>query len=237
MFDKLSEWARRRLTPHSPDDAPVDLPAPPSLSDFLELPDTRMVVLDLETSGLNVSKDLVLAIGAVAIEQGRIDFADQFERVFHQPTLKQDDTVLIHGLGPETLARGVPPREGLLDFLRWAGPAAFIAFHAPFDKRMLGRALKAHCGMNPKYVWLDLADLLPALFQDAEVGPGRLDNWVEYFNLDVSERHNASADALATAELMLIALRQARAQAIETLPQLAEKARLHRRLRENRQGF
>jgi DNA polymerase-3 subunit epsilon len=38
------------------------------------------VVLDLETTGLNLNKDRVLSIGAVVIEDGAIDFSQQFER-------------------------------------------------------------------------------------------------------------------------------------------------------------
>lgn len=248
MLDQLRQWTRRlarasQSTRHSTrhsahlGDRLAELPAPLTLSEVNEFDTVRLVVLDLETSGLNTNRDLVLAIGAVAIEHGCIPFDDQFETVLRQPELKQDDTVLIHGLGPETLARGVPSPDGLVDFLCWAGPAVFIAFHAPFDQRMLERALKAHLGIRPTYTWLDMADILPALFPDAKVGPGRLDNWLHHFQLDVSNRHNAAADAMVTAELMLIAIHQARAQAITTLPELAEKARLLRRLKNNRQGF
>ncbi len=40
----------------------------------------RLVVLDLETSGLNLNRDLVLSIGAVVIEDGAVDFSQMFER-------------------------------------------------------------------------------------------------------------------------------------------------------------
>ena len=43
-----------------------------------------------------------------------------------------------------------------------------------------------------------------------------LDDWINYFHLQVGERHHASADALATAELMLILLSRARQQHIDT---------------------
>lgn len=237
MFEKLTQWASQKLSSQTTDVRVQTLPPPPILNDFGELDDVRIVVMDLETSGLNLQKDLVLAIGAVAVNQGRIDLADQFEVVLRQAELKQDDTLLIHGLGPEALAKGAPPDEGLLDFLHWAESAPFIAFHAPFDKRMLERSLKTHLGLTHKYVWLDLADILPALFPAAETGPGRLDDWVAHFHLDVSSRHNAAADALATAELLLIALREARTQSIKTLPQLAEKARNYRQLANSRRCF
>jgi DNA polymerase-3 subunit epsilon len=42
-------------------------------------------VLDLETSGLNLNRDQVLSIGAVAIEDGAIDLGHPFERTLHRP--------------------------------------------------------------------------------------------------------------------------------------------------------
>ena len=51
------------------------------------LREQRWVVLDLETSGLNPNRDQVLSIGAVAIEDGAIDFAQQFERTLQRPLL------------------------------------------------------------------------------------------------------------------------------------------------------
>ena len=49
--------------------------------------------------------------------------------------------------------------------------------------------------------------------------PG-LDDWVKFFNLQVLQRHNANADALVTAELMLILLKRAKQQGIHTLADL-----------------
>src|SRR5213083_3271055 len=58
----------------------------------------RWVVLDLETSGLNMSRDEVLSIGAVVIEDGAIDLGQQFERTLLRPDHKLSPSVLIHGL-------------------------------------------------------------------------------------------------------------------------------------------
>ena len=55
------------------------LPDAPTLRDC-SLREQRWVVVDLETTGLNLNKDVVLSIGAVVIEDGAIDFSQQFER-------------------------------------------------------------------------------------------------------------------------------------------------------------
>ena len=70
------------------------------------LREQRWVVLDLETTGLNMNKDRVLSIGAVVIEDGAIDFSQQFERTLQCTDMKLAPSVLIHGLGPSAIAAG-----------------------------------------------------------------------------------------------------------------------------------
>ncbi|MAL98880.1 MAG: DNA polymerase III subunit epsilon [Alteromonadaceae bacterium] len=237
MLQKLIARLRGRPlnSPHA--EAASELPEPLSFAQAGNWEHNRLVVVDLETSGLNLNKDIVLAIGAVAVNHGRIDLADQFESVLAQPAGRPGESLLIHGLGPDALEQGQPPEEALLSFLRWAGDAVFVAFHAPFDQRMLQRALQDHLSLDRKPHWLDLADVMPALFPDAKVEGGQLDPWVAHFGLNVAERHNASADALVTAELMLIAMHAARRQGIIDLAGLERKARLTRQLRAQRHRF
>ena len=56
-----------------------------------------------------------------------------------------------------------------------------------------------------------------------------LDEWLGYFQLQASERHHASADALATAELALILFSKARRQGLDNLAELQHKAQAWRR--------
>ncbi len=52
--------------------------------------------------------------------------------------------------------------------------------------------------------WLDLAPLAASLVPDAlKRGGGSLDEWLAAFGIECPLRHNAAADALATAELLL----------------------------------
>ncbi len=197
----------------------------PALAELSEcsLREQRWVVLDLETTGLNMSKDRVLSIGAVVIEDGAIDFRQQFERTLQCRGLKLSPSVLIHGLGPSAIAAGSDPAEALLELLEFIGDSPVLAFHAPFDQHMLGRAVKEHLGHKLQHVFLDVADIAPFLCPQAQIREAGLDEWIEWFRLEVFERHNASADALATAELALILFSRARAQQIYSPLQLQQR--------------
>lgn len=191
------------------------LPVPSPLSKC-SLQEQRWVVLDLETTGLNLNKDQVLSIGAVVIEDGAIDFSQQFERTLQCDKQKLGPSVLIHGLAPSAIAAGSNPAEALLAFMEFVGDSPLLAFHAPFDSHMLGRALKDYLGYRLQHAFLDVADLAPMLCPQANLRKAGLDEWIDWFKLQVFDRHNASADALATAELALILFSRARQQEVQS---------------------
>lgn len=180
------------------------------------LREQRWVVVDVETSGLNLNRDQVLSIGAVAIEDGAIDFRQQFERTLQREGHKLSPSVLIHGLGPSAIAAGSDPIEALLDFMEFVGDSPLLAFHAPFDQHMLARALKDSLGYRLQHDFLDVADMAPLLCPEFHIRDAGLDDWVNGFKLQVVERHHAAADALATAELALILFHRARQQQIHS---------------------
>ncbi len=206
------------------------LSLPQGLSE-VSLRQQRMIVVDLETSGLNTSRDQVLSIGAVAIEDGGIDLGSQFECTLQRDQLVLKESVLIHGIAPSALAAGTEPAEALLDFMEFVGDSPLLAFHAPFDRRMLARALKSSLGYTLRHPFLDLAEVAPMLCPHAKVGRGGLDDWVEHFGLQVQQRHNAAADALATAELALILFSRARRQELHNLLALNRRLNVWRRRR------
>jgi len=214
---KLFSWLRsREPTLDTATQARLgQLPAAKPL-DECSLREQRWIVVDLETSGLNLNRDQVLSIGAVVIEDGAIDLGQCFERTLLRPGQSVNPSVLIHGLGPSALAAGSDPAQALLDFMEFVGDSPLLAFHAPFDQHMLTRALKDSLGYRLQHPFFDVADIAPLLCPQATLREAGLDDWIGHFKLQVEERHNASADALATAELALILFSYARRQLIDS---------------------
>ena len=200
----------------------------PALFDERPLHQQRFVVLDLETTGLNMRRDQVLAIGAVVIDNGAIDFAEQFECTLHRPDHQASASTLIHGIAPSAVAAGRDPAEALLAFMEFVDDSPLLAFHAPFDQHMLERALRETLGYRLHHPFLDVAVLAPLLCPDAPPYKG-LDEWLGHFRLQASERHHASADALATAELALILFSKARRQGLDSLAELQRRAQSWKR--------
>lgn len=198
------------------------LPAPAAAA-TCPLNEQRLVVLDLETSGLDMRRDIVLSIGAVVIENGGIDLGDQFESTLLRPSQKISESVLIHGIAPSELEAGDDPVEALLDFMEFVGDSPVLAFHAGFDQRMLARALKQAIGYKLRHTFIDVAELAPMLCPDNRPRQNGLDQWCSHFGLHVLQRHHASADALATAELALILFSKARRQGLDSVDALSQR--------------
>jgi DNA polymerase-3 subunit epsilon len=223
----LFQWLKPPKRAKAPDLTPKqlqrlnELKRPASLNDQ-PLREQRWVVLDLETSGLNMSRDEVLSIGAVVIEDGAIDLGQPFERTLLRTDHKLSPSVLIHGLGPSAIAAGIEPAEALLDFMEFVGDSPLLAFHAPFDQHMIGRALKESLGYRLQHPFMDVAEIAPLLFPQACMPQSGLDDWTGFFGLHAEERHHASADALVTAELALILFSHARRQQMDSPAQLEQ---------------
>jgi DNA polymerase-3 subunit epsilon len=192
----------------------------------------RYVVADVETTGLNPFDDRLISIGAVELTEGRIVLGSGFEVVFRQPRASANANILIHGIDGTTQLAGIDPATATLQFLDFAQNAPLVGFHADFDRVMIDRATKEAIGLAPSNVWLDLAWLAPALMPEPERRlPRGLDDWMDRLGIVNQARHNALADALATAQLLQVVLAQASAQGVETLAQLMKLEQDQRWLR------
>lgn len=169
----------------------------------------RWVVIDTETSGLDMQRDHLIAAAAVAVDlrdgRPRLSVADSFEVVLHCPPGVQLDEVarrniLLHGVGRGEQGGGQAPEQGLRRLLDFVDGAPCLAFHAAFDAHMLARATQQHLGEGWPLPWLDLAVMARLLHP--ELPHRHLDDWVQHFGLAVGQRHRASSDAWVTAELL-----------------------------------
>lgn len=177
--------------------------------------DTRWVVLDVEASGLDAANDSLLAIAAVAVHVAAghacIVMADSFEVVLRQPHAPPDRAnILLHGIGVGRQRAGADPLAALDAFVRFAARSPLVAFHAAFDRTLIERHLGLAGLPRPHNPWLDLAPLAAVLHP--EVRAQALDDWMAHFDIRCAQRHQAAADTLATAELLLHLWPRLRAQ-------------------------
>ena len=179
--------------------------ATPTASRSVSVEHSRFVVVDVETTGLNLMQDKLISIGAVAVVNGKIALGDSFYVVLQQQAASEKGNILLHGIGTSAQLEGEPPVDALLAFLVYLGKSPLVAFHVTFDETMIKRALRDYLGLNFKHPWLDLAYVMPGLHPPLARKLRALDDWVGQFNIRIDARHNALADALATAQLFQVA--------------------------------
>lgn len=201
----------------------------PADEESTPLPEAAFVAVDVESTGLNTQCDRLRAIGACRVGGLRLHAGAGFARTLYPERLSSEDNVLIPGIAPGKQAVDLPPEQGLMDFLEFAGRHVLVAYHAPFNRTLLDRAAREYLGVRLTNPWIDLAYLAPALLPDARLPRASLDDWLDYLDVRVRARRRAVDDVLATGELFLILLNCARARGINTIGALLAAAEAQHR--------
>jgi DNA polymerase III subunit epsilon len=190
--------------------------------------------VDVETSGLDPYRDRLISIGAVGLTTSLLQFEDSFKVVLRQPRASPGQNIVVHGIDGTTQLAGTHPADALIAWLRFSRKAPLVGFHADFDRIVLARAMQEELGMALENQWIDAAMLLPALFpaRNAET----LDEWTKLFAIENHARHDALADAVATAQLLQVALAEAARHRILTLRALGQLEKDHRWLVQSMRG-
>ena len=179
--------------------------------------DSRFVVVDVETTGLDIRLDRLISIGACCVERGAIALADTLEVVLRQPAPSADENILVHRIGGSEQLNGVEPADALIAFLEFAGHDPLVGFNADFDHVMIDRALDDVLGVRTDSTWFDVSPLARALLPARHPGEQSLDAWCGIAGIGNYRRHSALADALATAQLLMVVIDAAPSQRIETI--------------------
>lgn len=187
----------------------------------------RWVVLDVESTGLDPRRDRLLAIAAVAVHwhgtppRPQVMPGDSFAAVLRggdaatTPAAGPDRAnILLHGIGLAAQRAGAEPADVHRAFDAWCAGAPRLGYHVAFDRALIERSRHAVLGEAapaPAPRWLDL-EPIAAVAAVAGAAPAgaravaterALDDWLERFGITCLARHDAAADALATAELLL----------------------------------
>jgi DNA polymerase III subunit epsilon len=170
------------------------------LSKF-EKKSNRFVVLSTETSGLSLSKDVILSIGAFSIINNSILIADSFETVvaqykfFHDNGISNEFTV-------ETKMKKMVEPEAIQFLVEFIGNSILVGHHIDFDVEMINVALeKLGCG-RLKNEALDV-DVMHRKLLDINNKQFSLEELCTVYKIPKSDHNSSSEDAYKIALLFL----------------------------------
>ncbi len=164
--------------------------------------EARYVVVDVETTGLDLGKDEIISIGAVEVIDGRVS-SEHFYRVVHTERPISADAIRIHCLTQEDLVGAPAVGDVLAELRELVSGAAIVAHAAWVERAFLNRQLRMVGERVPDQL-VDTAALARAL-DLAPVGRQEpsLEGLAKRLNLPVYTPHHALMDAITTAVLFL----------------------------------
>ena len=203
-----NRWIKNRLQKFElPPLAETNLQALDHLSLKQRVKNLRFVVLDLETTGLSLTRDHVVSMAAYRVVEGRILLGDTFNSLVNPARTIPSSAVRIHGIVPSMVARA-PMLEEIFDqFLCYLGTDILVGYHVKFDLNFLNICMQQRFGFPLQNLVIDAMlmcrnILFPRHLRSYALkykGDRDLDAVAKHFGIQIHERHTAEGDALATA--------------------------------------
>lgn len=167
--------------------------------------EARFCVVDIETTGLDTTKDEIVSVGVVEVVEGRIT-STTFYEVARPLRAISEESMCVHALTPQDLADAPPFVEVLTRLKAFLAGSVIVAHAAWVERAFLDRALRPWGERVPR----DLVDTA-ALARAAGVAPAALDGREPSLealslrlHLPVHTPHHALGDALTTAQVLLV---------------------------------
>lgn len=185
------------------------------------------VVLDTETTGLDLGQDNILSIGAVRIINNTIDISDSLSIIVKNQQLQTQNAVAIHGL-VQTDIKGQSEGESIAALFKFVGSDIIVGHHIAFDIAMLNKLSRKNGGGDLKNNLLDTSYLARRL--DHTTDPDSLDR-KEYtldklcsrFKVIPKARHTADGDAFITAIVFMKLIQKLYIKGVTSTGQLVRK--------------
>ena len=206
-------------------------------SRFARLSELEVVVLDTETTGLDVSRDRLVQIGAVRVRDNTVRRDETFLRLVNPGIPIPPGATDIHGISDEDV-KDAPSFEAVhADLQSFLGDAVIVGQSIGFDLAILLRETRRiGTDWRPPH-FLDTKLLAAALTEDQkEQG---LDTLAANLGVTIEGRHTALEDAFATAEVFLKLFPRLATVGIQTLGEAEAHSRAQTRIleRQAREGW
>lgn len=158
----------------------------------------RIVLIDVETTGLNPAKDQIIEYGAVLAEG--FQPLKTFSRLVRIEGKLPESIVSLTGITDSMLqASGVPPEQALKEFLDFIGQEKLAGYHISFDMDFIQTACSRLQKPIPSNRCLDLLNL--ARRKVYGVPNYKLETLLRHFCLSDRLVHRAEADCVMELQL------------------------------------
>lgn len=170
------------------------------------LENEEVVVLDVESTGVDVTEDEVVQIAAIKVNSlGKV--VDKFEK-FIKPTKELGSSVYVHGFTKEFLEEngedGVKVFKELLTFI---GSGVIVGHNVGYDVSIIDSNMKRLNMEGLGYInYYDTLEMSRKFYPSLK--NHKLEYLSKYFNVENESTHNAMDDILATKDILMSIIRK-----------------------------
>lgn len=149
------------------------------------------IVLDVETTGLDYTRERIIEFAAVKLVNGEI--TESFDTLINPHQHIRKSSQAIHGISEEDL-EGAPEEEEIYPkIFEFIGDAPIIAHNAIFDFSFLNRTSKRLYSKPLENRYIDTQQMFKEVYP--QLDSCGLEALMNTFNVEFSTRHRALADA------------------------------------------
>ncbi len=205
----LLEKKRKKLSQHK------NLPR--ALKDYLSIPlvkpntplgQIEFLVLDFETTGLDIKKDRIVSLGYTLIKDLHIALSKSRHIVVNPKQTMDEQNVAIHELTDDEVSQGVKVSSMMQHLLSIMKGRVLVVHFDQIERNFINKCSAQLYDIDP--LPFQLLDTLKIESDKQQKTQGfvngkslRLFNLIQQYNLPRYKAHHAMQDAISTAELFL----------------------------------
>ena len=177
--------------------------------------DQEFVVFDIETTGLNPTRNEIIEIGAVKIRKGEL--VDSFSSFVKAEERIPENIIKLTGITNDMVQDAPSIGQVLPKFLEFCQDSILVAHNASFDMGFISENAKR---LNISFTnsVLDTLSLSREMLRD--IKSHRLDKVADHLGLVLTNHHRALDDAQVTGKILLELLKRLKDQGITNLNQI-----------------
>ena len=177
-------------------------------------PPDEWVAIDCETTGLDVHRDQIVALGAVRIAGNRLLTSERLELLVRPERRLSRESVRVHMLRESDVAQGIDRVQAMRRLLEFIGSRPLVGYYLEFDVAMLNREIWPLLGVRLPQRKLEVSAMyydyknrhLPLQERDRMIDL-RFATMMNDLGLPLREAHDALNDAVMAA-LAFVKLRR-----------------------------
>lgn len=179
----------------------------------------RFVTIDTETTGFRSNMgDKVLSIGAVVLEEGKVNEDKTFYELVNPNRGIPETIIKLTGITEQMIIDKPNLLNILPYFFSWIEDSVLVGHVIEFDISFLNQCMNPQCNIKQRYKCIDTRNLIISLFP--HFTNCSLEEICCSLGIPTHNRHNALADAVMAAKIFEFSLKELARRRVYTLEDL-----------------